>query len=112
MNPPLALVEEIVLLSLDDQTGAHLPLMPQALGYALAGAVLADLEISGRLANRTTGVELINAMPTGNPLLDPWLQRIAADAKCHPIPYWLSVLSDQKRHIEQSALDHLIERVF
>jgi hypothetical protein len=32
MNPPLALVEEIVLLSLDDTTGAHLPLMPQAIG--------------------------------------------------------------------------------
>ncbi|MBJ7392170.1 MAG: hypothetical protein JHC85_11420 [Chthoniobacterales bacterium] len=26
MNPPLTLLEEIELLSLDDETGAHLPL--------------------------------------------------------------------------------------
>jgi len=110
MNPPLALVEEIVLLSLDDTTGAHLPLMPQAIGYGLAGAVLADLEMAGRIATRTKCVEVLNAAPTGNPLLDPWLQKIAAEEKCHSIAYWLLILSDEKRDIETAALDHLIER--
>jgi hypothetical protein len=110
MNPPLALVEEIVLLSLDDATGAHLPLMPQAIGYGLAGAVLADLEMAGRIATRTKCVEVLNAAPTGNPLLDPWLQKITASEKCHSIAYWLLTLSDEKRDIEQAALDHLIER--
>lgn len=110
MNPPLALVEEIVLLSLDDTTGAHLPLMPQAIGYGLAGAVLADLEMAGRIATRTKCVEVLSATPIGNPLLDPWLQRIAAAEKCHSIAYWLLTLSDEKRDIEKAALDHLIER--
>ncbi|MEI8294142.1 MAG: GPP34 family phosphoprotein [bacterium] len=110
MNPPLTLVEEMVLLSLDDTTGAHLPLMPQAIGYGLAGAVLADLEMAGRIATRTKCVEILHAVPTGNPLLDPWLHRIASDARCHPIAYWLSVLSDEKREIENEALNHLIER--
>ena len=110
MNPPLALVEEIVLLSLDDATGAHLPLMPQAIGYGLAGAVLADLEMAGRIATRTKCVEVLNAAPTGNPLLDPWLQKITASEKCHSIAYWLLTLSDEKRDIEKAALDHLIER--
>jgi hypothetical protein len=110
MNPPLALVEEIVLLSLDDTTGAHLPLMPQAIGYGLAGAVLADLEMAGRIATRTKCVEVLNAAPMGNPLLDPWLQKITASEKCHSIAYWLLTLSDEKRDIEKAALDHLIER--
>ena len=110
MNPLLALVEEIVLLSLDDTTGVHLPLMLQAIGYGLAGAVLADLEMAGRIATRTKCVEVLNAAPTGNPLLDPWLQRIASAEKCHSIAYWLLTLSDEKRDIEQAALDHLIER--
>jgi len=109
MNPPLALLEEIVLLSLDDTTGAHLPLMPQAIGYGLAGAVLADLEMAGRIKTATKCVEVLNATPTGNPLLDPWLQRIAASEKCHSIAYWLLVLSDEKRDIEKAALEHLIE---
>jgi hypothetical protein len=110
MKPSLILGEEIVLLSLDDSTGAHLPLMPQALGYGLAGAVLADLELAGRIATQTKCVEVLDAAPTGNPLLDPWLHQIAADKKCHPIAHWLQTLSDEKGAIEQAALDHLIER--
>jgi len=110
MKPPLILGEEIVLLSLDDSTGAHLPLMPQALGYGLAGAVLADLELAGRIATQTKCVEVLDATPTGNPLLDPWLHQIAADKKRHSIAHWLQTFSDKKGVIEQAALDHLIER--
>ncbi len=110
MNPPLTLVEEIVLLSLDDATGAHLPLLPHAIGYGLAGAVLADLEMAGRIATDTKCVKVLNTTLTGNQLLDPWLQRITAEEKCHPISYWLGILSDDKRDIEKAVLDHLIER--
>jgi hypothetical protein len=53
---------------------------------------------------------VLDAAPTGNPLLDPWLHQIAADSKRHPISYWLQTLSDEKSAIEQAALDHLIER--
>jgi hypothetical protein len=110
MNPPLTLVEEVELLSLDDKTGAHLPLLPEALGYGLAGAILADLEMAGRLATAGKVVEVRDASPTGNPLLDPWLARIAAESPPHPIPYWLSILSDEKPFIESAVLDHLIGR--
>ena len=85
MNPPLTLVEEIALLSLDDKTGAHLPLLPEALGYGLAGAILADLEMAGRLVTSGKVVEVRNSTPTGNSLLDPWLERIAAETQSHPI---------------------------
>lgn len=110
MNPPLTLVEEIVLLSLDDTTGAHLPLLPHVIGYGLAGAVLADLEMAGRIATATKCVETLDTSPTGDPLLDHWLDRIASVKKYHPIAYWLVVLSDEKREIEMAALEHLIER--
>jgi hypothetical protein len=110
MNPPLHLVEEIELLSLDDKTGAHLPLLPEALGYGLAGAILADLEMAGRVSTSGKMVEVVNPAPTGNPLLDPWLERIGAETKLHPIPYWLSIFSDEKPAIEETALGHLIER--
>lgn len=110
MNLPLTLVEEIVLLSLDDTTGAHLPLLPHTIGYGLAGAVLADLEMARRVATATKCVEVLDAASTGNALLDHWLERIAAEEKCHPIAYWLMVLSDEKRSIEKAALERLIER--
>lgn len=110
MNPPLTLVEELELLSLDDKTGAHLPLLPEALGYGLAGAILADLEMAGRLSTGGKVVEVRDATPTGNPLLDPWLARIVAEPAPHPIPYWISILSDEKPAIESATLDHLIQR--
>lgn len=110
MNPPLTLLEEVVLLSLDDTTGAHLPLMPQAIGYGLAGAVLGDLEMAGRLKTETKRVEVINADPVGNALLDPWLKRISDEEKAHPLAYWLDVFSNERHALENSALERLIER--
>jgi len=110
MKPPLTLVEEIALLSLDDKTGAHLPLMPESLGYGLAGAVLADLEMAGRINTDTDKLAVINPQPIGNPLLDPWLQRIVDQERPHPAAYWLSVFAEEKSAIETATLDHLIER--
>lgn len=110
MNPPLTLVEEIELLSLDDKTGAHLPLLPEALGYGLAGAILADLELAGRITTGGKVVEVKNSAPNGNSLLDPWLALIVSEPATHPIAYWLSVFSDEKPAIESAALDHLISR--
>ncbi|MFM8363944.1 MAG: GOLPH3/VPS74 family protein, partial [Verrucomicrobiota bacterium] len=73
-------------------------------------AILADLEMAGRIATNGKVVELKDRTPVGNPLLDPWLARIAAEAQTHAIGYWLSVLSDEKPAIEAVVLDHLIER--
>jgi golgi phosphoprotein 3 len=110
MNPPLLLVEEIALLSLDDKTGAHLPLLPEALGYGLAGAILSDLEMAGRIATGTDAVSTLDPTPTGNPLLDPWLDRIASETTPHPPAYWLSVIADDKPAIEEAVLASLVQR--
>ena len=110
MKPPLALIEEIALLSLDDETGAHLPLPPFALGLGMAGAVLADLSIAGRISTEGPQVKVLNAEPTGNPLLDPWLALIAKDIQNHSFHYWLSILANEKKQIESEALAHLIDR--
>jgi hypothetical protein len=110
MKPPLTLVEEIVLLSLNDETGAHLPLPPSALGYGLAGAILSDIIMAERIAVDEGSVKILNSQTTNNPLLDPWLQRIVDEPYVHSIHYWISAIADEKRDIESSVLDHLIER--
>lgn len=110
MNPPLLLVEEIELLSLDEKSGSHLPLLPEALGYGLAGAILSDLEMAGRIATGHGDVITLDPSPTSNNLLDPWLQRIASDTSRHPPAYWLSVLADNKPSIEDAVLASLVER--
>ena len=98
MNPPLTLLEEIVLLSVDDETGAHHPLPPFALGLGMAGAVLADLSMAGRISTDGPQVKALNADPTRNPLLDPWLALIAKESQEHSVHYWLSILANEKRN--------------
>jgi len=110
MVPPLTLAEEFTLLSLDHTTGAHLPLMPEALAFGLAGAVLSDLEMAGRISTAGGKVSTVDPVPTGDPILDPPLAAIAAAKETHAIPYWLSVLSEQKGAIEGEALSRLVSR--
>jgi hypothetical protein len=107
---PLTFTEEIVLLALDDQTGAQLPLPVTALSYGLAGAVLADLAVAGKIDTDEKKLVVLDATPTGDPLLDPWLALIAADKTAYPVAHWLSVLADRQREIEQPALERLIDR--
>lgn len=110
MKPPLTLLEEFVLLSLDDKTGAHLPLPPSACSFGLAGAILSDLVMAERISTENKQVKVLNPLPTGNTLLDPWLVMIAERAGVHSIHYWIATLSDHKREIEKSAINHLIDR--
>jgi hypothetical protein len=108
--PDLTLTEEVVLLALDDQTGAALHLPYSALSYGLAGAVLADLALAGKIDTDDKSLSVINATALGDPLLDPWLSLLAGEKELHPVAYWLSILSQKQREIEQPALDRLIAR--
>jgi len=106
----LTFTEEIVLLALDDKTGAQLHLPVTALSYGLAGAVLADLAVAGKIDTDSERLTVLDSSPTGDPLLDPWLALIAAETKVRSVAYWLSVLSDRRKEIEQPALDRLLAR--
>ncbi|MFZ9932008.1 MAG: GOLPH3/VPS74 family protein [Chthoniobacterales bacterium] len=107
---PLTFTEEIVLLALDDRTGAPLPLPVTALAYGLGGAVLADLAVAGKIDTDEKKLIVLDTAPTGDALLDPWLALIAAETTPHPVAHWLSVLADRQQEIEQPALDRLIAR--
>lgn len=106
----LTFTEEIVLLALDDKSGAQLQLPVTALGYGLAGAVLADLAVAGKIDTDPERVTVLDPSPTGDPLLDPWLALISAETTARSVAYWLSVLSDRRKEIEQPALDRLMAR--
>lgn len=107
---PLTFTEEIVLLALDDKTGAPLPLPATALSYGLAGAVLADLAVAGKIDTDEKRLIVLDANPTGDLLLDPWLAVLAGEKESHPVVHWLSVLADRQHEIEEPALERLIDR--
>ncbi|MBU7597146.1 GPP34 family phosphoprotein [Streptomyces sp. P38-E01] len=70
--PPLTMGEEIVLLALDNRTGALRS--RQSVGWAVAGAALMELSVQGRIGIDRKKLHLVDARPTGNEALDESLR--------------------------------------
>ncbi|THA84485.1 GPP34 family phosphoprotein [Streptomyces sp. A0592] len=82
MGTTITLAEEIMLLSLDDESGAVR--QRQSVAPALAGAILLELVLAERVSISGKHLELRSTEPTGEPLLDDrlrlmetWLRRLS-----------------------------------
>ncbi|MEV6676698.1 GPP34 family phosphoprotein [Streptomyces erythrochromogenes] len=82
MGTTITLAEEIMLLSLDDESGAVR--QRQSVAPALAGAILLELVLAERVSISGKRLELRSTEPTGEPLLDDrlrlmetWLSRLS-----------------------------------
>ncbi|MFD3545490.1 GPP34 family phosphoprotein [Streptomyces sp. NPDC058655] len=64
----ITLAEEIMLLSLDDESGSAK--QRQAVGWAVAGGVLLELVLAGRVSVTGKDLELVDTTSTGDALLD------------------------------------------
>ncbi|MET9834703.1 GPP34 family phosphoprotein [Streptomyces sp. NPDC006385] len=73
---PVTLAEEVMLLSLDDESGAVKE--RQAVGWAVAGGVVLELVMAGRLSVDGGRMTVADTAPTGVPLLDERLPLIAS----------------------------------
>ncbi|WP_031510074.1 GOLPH3/VPS74 family protein [Streptomyces megasporus] len=103
----VTLGEEIMLLSLDDETGVTKD--RSSTGWGVAGGILLDLVLAGRL--RVTGgrLEVVDRSPTGVPLLDGRLERIAdwVGSGRKKVSDWLT--KDQPKAV-RAAVESLCER--
>ena len=68
--------EEFMLLALSDARGAFVREPAERLENAIAGAILMDLALLGRIDTDLDGLVLVAAAPTGDPLLDKALAMI------------------------------------
>jgi hypothetical protein len=79
----VALAEELLLLAYNDETGkATMPRISLDLG--MAAAVLIELALAGRIAYAEGSLAVIDPAPTGEPIADEVLARIAADTPHTP----------------------------
>ncbi|MER7457143.1 GPP34 family phosphoprotein [Micromonospora sp. NPDC126480] len=79
----VALAEELLLLAYDDETGrATMPRISLDLG--MAAAVLIELALAGRIAYAEGNVTVLDPTPTGEPVTDAVLAKIAADTPHSP----------------------------
>ncbi len=105
----LTMPEEIMLLLLDDRTGRPVGLPPPAADYAVAGAILMDLSLSGHVDTDLARLMLTSSTPTGNAVLDEALGMIAASpATTQDSRHWISELGARGERLRAMLLDRLV----
>ncbi|MGK5737627.1 GOLPH3/VPS74 family protein [Micromonospora sp. URMC 103] len=100
----LTLAHELALLGHDD-AGLNRLGAPH-LGYGLAGALLLELTLAGRLTVTDGRVTVTGAEPLGEPLLDDALARIASDGKRRKPKDWVGRLA---KGLPEQVLDGLVD---
>jgi hypothetical protein len=99
------IADELLLLGYDD-TGEPAVGQP-ALDYALSGAILVELALSGRIGIADNRVDVLRQEPTGDAIVDAALVRIGADGQRRRPNDWIGRLTDGLR---ERLLERQIER--
>ena len=106
----LKVVEEIVLIMLDAEKGdVHSSLSKYSHDVAIAGALLADLELEGRIDTDLQKLFTIDPTPLGDDLLDPLLSDITRETGIHDTSYWIARISKRSGELRQRIIHGLVE---
>ena len=106
----LSLLEEVVLLAVDEDTGKLKSVAGFATSYALAGAVLFDLALAGKIDTDTEALTVTDATPTGNATLDRILTTMGQRTDLTTVRQWVEELVRSHDDLEGEALESLIAR--
>ena len=107
----LTFIEEILLLTLDDENGSFLPIRDNTMDYVLAGAALLDLAFIYRIDTDPDRLMLIDRTPPGIPMLDRVLERIAGSAEDRTTRDWVETLArEEAEDLREAALARLVEQ--
>jgi len=108
---PLTMPEEILLLMLDDESGRLQERAAPSGDYALAGAVIAELALAGRIDTDTQRLYVTDGTPTGDALQDAALAKIiAAGTESHDSRYWIEAIAAEAEPMRDALFDRLVAR--
>ncbi len=110
-NNKLHLYEEVLLLALRDKQGSvHFGIHYQ---FALAGALVAELMLTNKIAVEANGrrkfVVLVNGDPTGDEILDECLEKLKAAKRRQQVQVWVRRFSQIPR-LKHRAASSLVKR--
>lgn len=106
----LTMLEEIVLLSIDEQTG-NLRSAPEfGTAYALVGAAFFDLALARKIDTDTEDLHILDTSPTGNFALDQICTHMAERPDLKTVRAWIEEIFRLHRDLESEALTSLIDR--
>ena len=103
-------VEELVLLLIDEKRGDLVPTPDWTLACTLAGAILMDLSLEGRIDTDPERLVVLDGTPIGDSLLDPVLAEITGSTETHAARFWVERIAARGDEIRDRALTHLTEQ--
>lgn len=105
----LTLPQELVLMLLNEETGYFRQVVGWDLNCAIIGAVLGELSLRSRIDTDLDSLQLLDATKTGNPVLDPILEKIAEEPTEHNAEYWIERLVFRAPAIIEQIMNRLVD---
>jgi hypothetical protein len=107
----LTIYEELFLLALDEQTGSIFPFAKKPLAHGLAGGILAELALQGKIcSNEKHRLEWLDPASTGDEFLDGAIKEIQAEEKHRKLAYWISQLSARPKRLREGIGERLVAK--
>jgi Golgi phosphoprotein 3 len=105
----LTLADEIIVLMLRDDTGAIRPARAASANIAIAGGLLMELALLGRIDTDLTSLFIVDPNPAGDELLDHVLREIAAQPVKRSSMWWINQLGVHGGDLSGTVLGRLVE---
>jgi golgi phosphoprotein 3 len=105
----LTLADEIVVLMLHDDTGAIRSACAGVANIAIAGGILMELALLGRIDTDLTSLFIVDPGPVGDKLLDQALRQIAAEPQKRSSGWWIERLGLHSGDLSRRVLARLVE---
>ncbi|MCF7919412.1 MAG: GPP34 family phosphoprotein [Candidatus Cloacimonetes bacterium] len=106
----LTLAEEFLLLALDDEKGVVCNQPFMGLEFGLAGAVLMELSLMGKIKATPEMVEMIDENPCADEIFDDALAMIKEQREAESARYWVWKLGIHIQEIKDYFLKRLVEK--
>ena len=98
-----------MLLVLDEQSGFIELSDSWDFACVVAGSVIADLALAYRIDTDLEKLQLIDATPTGDPILDETLSEIASEERVFGTQYWIEKNTRRTERVVEDLLERLVE---
>lgn len=108
-NEPLTISEELLLLSMDDENGKLVSPTMDGLAYTLAGAVLFELMLLGKIEIDDDKVTVWPTRELGDPIFDMATARFRKKNAVKKVSYWIGQLSKDSKKIKKILIEKMVQ---
>lgn len=102
--------EELMVLLSDDEVIDLVAVPERTLRYALAGALLLDLALAGRIDTDRDTLFIADDTPLDDDLLDPVLAEIVQESEHQNTEYWARHLAQNSQDLHDQVMERLVDR--